>query len=74
MFISLRQGYGRQICVLNPPFRGRFVIREIIKHIHRELIQVFPAIPPTWKSMSFERLRAEGAFIISARRENGKTK
>jgi hypothetical protein len=36
-------------------------------------IRVFPAMPAAWKDAVFHDLRAEGAFLISARRKNGKT-
>ena len=36
-------------------------------------IRVFPALPDSWKDAAFENFRAEGAFLISARRESGKT-
>jgi alpha-L-fucosidase 2 len=35
-------------------------------------IEVFPAVPSGWKVISFNTLRAEGAFLISAKKENGK--
>jgi alpha-L-fucosidase 2 len=34
-------------------------------------IRVFPAAPSTWKDIEFHDLRAEGAFLVSARRTNG---
>ena len=37
-------------------------------------IRVFPATPSSWKDASFYQLRAEGAFLVSAKRENGKTR
>ncbi|KAA9041196.1 alpha-L-fucosidase [Ginsengibacter hankyongi] len=37
-------------------------------------IRVFPACPSTWKNASFYNLRTEGAFLISAVRNDGKTK
>lgn len=36
-------------------------------------IRVFPAIPGKWRDVSFEHLRAEGGFLVSARRQSGKT-
>ncbi len=36
-------------------------------------IRVFPALPDDWKDVAFHDFRAEGAFLISARRENGRT-
>lgn len=37
------------------------------------VIRVFPAVPARWTNASFHDLRAEGAFLISARREEGRT-
>jgi len=36
-------------------------------------IAVFPAIPKAWDRAVFHDLRAEGAFLVSAERKNGKT-
>jgi len=36
-------------------------------------IRVFPALPDNWKEVAFHNFRAEGAFLVSARRKNGKT-
>ena len=37
-------------------------------------IRVFPSMPSTWKNASFYNLRTQGAFLVSAVRENGATK
>jgi alpha-L-fucosidase 2 len=34
---------------------------------------VFPALPTAWHDAEFHDLRAEGAFLISAKRSAGKT-
>jgi hypothetical protein len=36
-------------------------------------IRIFPALPSTWKDVEFRDLRAEGAFLVSAKRSGGKT-
>ncbi len=36
-------------------------------------IRVFPALPSSWKDVEFHNLRAEGAFLVSAKRANGQT-
>jgi len=36
-------------------------------------IRVFPALPDSWKNVAFHNFRTEGAFLISAKRKNGKT-
>jgi alpha-L-fucosidase 2 len=38
-----------------------------------EVIRIFPAISSRWQNASFEDLRAEGGYRVSARRENGAT-
>jgi hypothetical protein len=40
---------------------------------HGGIIRVFPAVPAKWRDAVFHRLRAEGAFRVSASREAGKT-
>jgi alpha-L-fucosidase 2 len=46
-------------------------IHEMLLQSHKDFIEVFPAIPTAWKNVSFKTLRAEGAFLISAKKENG---
>ena len=46
-------------------------IHEMLLQSHKNFIEVFPAIPKEWKNVSFKTLRAEGAFLISAKKENG---
>ena len=38
-----------------------------------EVIRIFPATPARWHDASFDDLRAEGGYLVSARRENGVT-
>ena len=47
-------------------------IHEMLMQSHTGTIHLFPAIPASWKNVSFEKLRAVGAFLVSARMENGK--
>ena len=46
-------------------------IHEMLLQSHKDFIEVFPAIPKEWINVSFKTLRAEGAFLISAKKENG---
>ncbi|HEX6168686.1 MAG TPA: hypothetical protein VFZ33_03265 [Chitinophagaceae bacterium] len=46
-------------------------IHEMLLQSHKDFIEVFPAIPKEWKNVSYKTLRAEGAFLISAIKENG---
>ncbi len=45
-------------------------VHELLLQSRNGYIEVFPAVPADWKNVSFKNLRAEGAFIISAKIEN----
>ncbi len=46
-------------------------VQEMLLQSYSGTLRVFPAVPATWKDASFETLRAEGAFLVSAEREDG---
>lgn len=46
-------------------------VQEMLLQSHTGIIRIFPAIPADWKDASFDKLRAYGAFLISAERKNG---
>jgi alpha-L-fucosidase 2 len=46
-------------------------IHEMLLQSHTGTVRIFPAIPESWKDVSFRTLRTEGAFLVSATRENG---
>jgi alpha-L-fucosidase 2 len=46
-------------------------VQEMLLQSHNGIIRIFPAIPEDWKNISFENLRTEGAFLVSAQKENG---
>jgi alpha-L-fucosidase 2 len=46
-------------------------IQEMLLQSHTGVIRVFPAVPDDWEEMSFSGLRAAGAFLVSARMEQG---
>ncbi|MBK7172496.1 MAG: hypothetical protein IPH84_04530 [Bacteroidales bacterium] len=48
-------------------------LQEMLLQSHAGFIDIFPAIPGFWKDVSFENLRTEGAFLVSASRKNGMT-
>lgn len=47
-------------------------VQEMLLQSHTGIIRVFPAIPDSWKNTSFNKLRAMGAFVISAEQKEGK--
>ena len=46
-------------------------IQDMLLQSHAGFVEVFPAIPADWKDVSFNNLRAQGAFLVSARKEGG---
>ena len=48
-------------------------LQDMLLQSWGDRIRIFPAIPADWKNVVFHDLRAEGAFLISAERFNGKT-
>ena len=45
-------------------------IHEMLLQSYKGYIEIFPAIPSSWKDVSFNTLRTEGAFLVSAKKEN----
>ena len=49
-------------------------IQEMLMQSHGGVVRVFPAVPNSWRDVSFSTLRAEGALLVSAVRAAGKTR
>jgi hypothetical protein len=47
-------------------------LQEMLLQSQTGVIEVFPAVPSGWKNVSFNRLRAMGAFLVSAEMKDGK--
>jgi alpha-L-fucosidase 2 len=56
-----------------PPYMAMQALQEMLLQSWDNTIRIFPAVPDTWKDISFDKLRAEGAFLVSAIRKEGKT-
>ncbi len=56
------------------PISASRSILDMLFQCFSGLIRIFPAMPYTWKDASFYHLKAEGGFLVSARREKGQTK
>lgn len=46
-------------------------VQEMLLQSHTDVVRIFPAIPAAWHEVSFDRLRARGAFLISASMKEG---
>lgn len=46
-------------------------VQEMLLHTDAGRLWLFPAVPAQWRDVEFSRMRAEGAFLVSARRRDG---
>jgi len=73
-----QSGTGKSLMTYRPfTLEGNFAfasgIQEMLLQSHTGIIRIFPAIPKSWKDVSFNKLRTEGAFLVTARMKNGET-
>ena len=54
-------------------FAAAQAVHEMLLQSWGNMVRVFPATPEEWKDVSFSQLRAEGGFMVSAERKDGKT-
>jgi len=47
-------------------------LQEMLLASYNDVIEIMPAVPASWQKASFRGLRAEGAFIVSAQRQDGR--
>jgi hypothetical protein len=59
--------------VLETPLSAAASVMELLLQSWGGKIRVFPAVPKDWKDASFNQLRAQGGFLVSASRSGGKT-
>ncbi|MCP4313825.1 MAG: alpha-L-fucosidase [Bacteroidetes bacterium] len=59
--------------VMETPLSAAQSIHDMLLQSWNNTIRVFPAAPDAWPDMVFQKLRTEGAFLISAVRMDGKT-
>lgn len=46
-------------------------LQEMLIQSYAGFIEIMPAVPAEWAAISFENLRAEGAFLVSVKKEGG---
>jgi hypothetical protein len=60
--------------VIETPLHGATAMQEMLLQSWGGRLRVFPAVPSEWPDAQIHQLRGEGAYLVSARRERGKTK
>jgi alpha-L-fucosidase 2 len=66
-------GWDYKPVTLEAGFASAAAVMEMLLQSWGGKIRVFPAVPEFWPAAYFEKLRAEGAFLVTARREKGQT-
>jgi alpha-L-fucosidase 2 len=60
-----------RVFTLEANFGFAAAIQEMLLQSYKGIIRIFPAVPTAWKDLSFDKLRAEGAFLVSAAMKGG---
>ena len=74
---QLKRGYSGftyRPFTLEGNFACASAIQEMLLQSHTGVIRVFPAVPESWREASFSKLRAIGAFLVSATMEDGEVR
>jgi alpha-L-fucosidase 2 len=59
--------------VIETPLAAAQAVHEMLLQSWGDTLRIFPAVPAAWKEASFQDLRGEGAFLVSAVRREGRT-
>src|SRR6266576_1033815 len=59
--------------VIETPLSAATSIQELFLQDWGGALRVFPAVPTVWSEAAFDRLRADGAFLVSGARRGGRT-
>jgi hypothetical protein len=60
--------------VIETPLYFARGVQDMMLMSHGGVIRVFPGVPGAWSDAAFDRFRAEGAFLVSAKRTAGTTR
>jgi hypothetical protein len=58
--------------VIETPLSAARSLQDIVLQSWGGTIRVFPGVPDSWKEVTIDRMRTEGAFLVSASRRDGK--
>jgi alpha-L-fucosidase 2 len=66
-------GFHYRPFTLEGNFAASQAVHEMLLQSWGGKIRIFPAVSNQWQDVSFERLRAEGGYLVSAKRVKGRT-
>jgi hypothetical protein len=59
--------------VIETPLSAARSLQDMLLQSWGGKLRVFPGVSDKWQDVTFDKLRGEGAFLVSASRRNGKT-
>ncbi len=59
--------------VTETPLAAAQAVHDMLLQSWGDTLRIFPALPAAWKQASFQDLRAQGAFLVSAALREGQT-
>jgi alpha-L-fucosidase 2 len=65
--------YSESGPVIETPLSAAASLHDMLLSSWGDRIRVFPGVPGKWADVTFQNLRTEGAFLVTAVRKNGKT-
>jgi alpha-L-fucosidase 2 len=68
---TTRLHFAEPTVTLEAGFAAAAAVMDLLLQSDGGVIRLFPAVPREWHDARFWRLRAEGAFVVSARRQGG---
>ncbi|MFC5451002.1 glycosyl hydrolase family 95 catalytic domain-containing protein [Paenibacillus aestuarii] len=73
LFIKPNTMYKEAGPVIETPLAGAESIHDMLLQSWGGKLRVFPAVPEAWPELAYHDLRAEGAFLVSAVRQDAAT-
>src|SRR5438067_1704421 len=60
--------------VIETPLSAARSLQDIVITSWGKTIRIFPGVPASWKDVTLDKMRTEGAFLVSASRRGGQTR
>ncbi|MEJ8638144.1 glycosyl hydrolase family 95 catalytic domain-containing protein [Streptomyces sp. MS2.AVA.5] len=73
-FIQANTMYKESGPVIETPLSASQSVHDMVCQSWGGVIRVFPALPAAWRKLVVHDFRTQGAFLLSAVRENGRTR
>lgn len=61
-----------EIMQLDGTMGGATAVLEMLVHQKGDTVYIFPGVPDKWENISFKNIRLPGAFLVGAKRKDGK--